>query len=245
MIKFLTLMLFLFVSSNNSKLLIIGHRGAKGHVAENTLASIKKALELGADGVEIDVFRCSSGEIVLFHDQQLDALTNGSGLIENKSLAELKRLKVLGTNEKIPTLDEIFKIIDKNTFLNIELKGSNTAKMSLEIVKKQIEKNKILHENILFSSFDWKELEKLRKFDEKIKIALITENNPLLAIEPALKLKAVAINPSFKKLNKKIVEKIFASGLKVYTWTVNKKNEIDKIKKLGVSGIITDYPDRI
>ena len=76
-----------------SRPLIIGHRGAKGHVAENTIASIEKAIDLGADGVEIDVFRCLSGEIVVFHDKTLDKLSNGVGSIEEKSLTELKELK--------------------------------------------------------------------------------------------------------------------------------------------------------
>ena len=242
---FLTFLL-IFVSSNSqSEHLVIGHRGAKGHTAENTLASIKKAMELGADGIEVDVFRCLTGEIVLFHDKKLDRLTNGTGMIESKSLEELKKLKVLESNEGIPTLNEVFEIIDNNTFLNIELKGSNTAKLSLEIVKEQINNNKILHKNILFSSFNWKELEDLRKIDDNIKIALVTENDPLDAIEPALTLKAVAINPSYKTLNKNVVDEIFKAGLKIYTWTVNNKNQIDKMKKLGVNGIITDYPERV
>tara|TARA_B100001175_G_scaffold35301_1_gene25691 strand:- start:156 stop:899 length:744 start_codon:yes stop_codon:yes gene_type:complete len=242
---FLAFFLILFNSSNQSKQLVIGHRGAKGHVAENTLKSIKKAMQLGADGIEIDVFRCLSGEIVLFHDKKLDKLTNGTGLIENTSLEELKKLKVLGTNQQIPTLNEVFDVIDNKTFLNIELKGSNTAKLSLEIVKQQINNNGFLKKNILFSSFNWEELKDLRKLDGNIKIALITEDDPLLAIKPALNLRAVAINPSHKTLNKKVVEKIFSAGLKIYTWTVNNKKQIYKMKKLGVNGIITDYPERV
>ena len=242
---FLVFFLVFFNSTNQSKQLVIGHRGAKGHLAENTLESIKKAMQLGADGIEIDVFRCLSGEIVLFHDEKLDKLTNGKGLIENTSLEELKKLKVMGTNHQIPTLNEVFDIIDNKTFLNIELKGSNTAKLSLEIVKQQINNNGFVKENILFSSFNWEELKGLRKLDDHINIALITEDDPLLAINPALNLKAVAINPSHKKLNKKVVDKIFSAGLKIYTWTVNNKNQIDKMKKLGVNGIITDYPERV
>lgn len=240
-----TIAMFIFISSNQSKQLVIGHRGAKGHVAENTLASIKKAMDLGADGIEIDVFRCKTGEIVVFHDKKLDKLTDGKGLIENKSLMELKKLKVLGTNEQIPTLNEVFEVIDNKTFLNIELKGSNTAKLSLEIVKEQLNNNKIFPQNILFSSFNWKELEDLRKLDARIRIALVTGNDPLLAIDPALKLNAVAINPSHEKLNKKVINKIFKAGLKVYTWTVNDKDDIRKMKKLGVNGIITDFPEKI
>ena len=240
-----TIAMFIFISSNQSKQLVIGHRGAKGHVAENTLASIKKAMDLGADGIEIDVFRCKTGEIVVFHDKKLDKLTDGKGLIENKSLMELKKLKVLGTNEQIPTLNEVFEVIDNKTFLNIELKGSNTAKLSLEIVKEQFNNNKIFPQNILFSSFNWKELEDLRKLDARIRIALVTGNDPLLAIDPALKLNAVAINPSHEKLNKKVINKIFKAGLKVYTWTVNDKDDIRKMKNLGVNGIITDFPEKI
>ena len=118
---FLVFFLVFFNSTNQSKQLVIGHRGAKGHLAENTLESIKKAMQLGADGIEIDVFRCLSGEIVLFHDEKLDKLTNGKGLIENTSLEELKKLKVMGTNQQIPTLNEVFDVIDNKTFLNIEL----------------------------------------------------------------------------------------------------------------------------
>ena len=233
---FLTFFLIFFSSISQSKLLVIGHRGAKGHVAENTLVSIKKAIELGADGIEIDVFRCLSGEIVLFHDKKLDKLTNGTGLIEQTTLNDLKKLKVLGSNEQIPTLNEV---------LEIELKGRNTAKLSLEIVKNYIKNEKIISKNILFSSFDWEELKDLRDLDSKVNIALVTENNPLDAIEPALNLQAIAINPTHKKLNKKVVEQIFNAGLKIYTWTVNDDKQIEKMKQLGVNGIITDYPERI
>jgi len=242
---FLSFLFIFFSSITQSDQLVIGHRGAKGHIAENTLVSIKKAIELGADGVEIDVFLCKSGEIVVFHDKKLDYLTNGKGLIESKTLSELKKLRVLGTNEQIPTLNEVFDIIDKNTFLNIELKGSNTAKSSLDIVKEQLNNNKVLYNNILFSSFNWEELQDLRDLDSKIKIALVTGKDPLMAIGPALKLGAIAINPTYKKLNKKVIEEIFKAGLKVYTWTVNDKEDIKRMKKLGVNGIITDFPERI
>lgn len=70
--------------------LIIGHRGAKGHIAENTLPSISKAMALGVDGIEIDVFVCKTGELVVFHDKSLDRLTDGVGLIEELTLEEIQ-----------------------------------------------------------------------------------------------------------------------------------------------------------
>ena len=100
--------------------LIIGHRGAKGHVAENTLPSVAKAMELGVDGIEIDIFLCKSGELVVFHDKKLDRLTNAQGYIESLEYDSIKRISVLG-QYKIPTLDEVLELIDGKVFLNIEL----------------------------------------------------------------------------------------------------------------------------
>ena len=242
--KLLMVLFFSIGISGQETILNIGHRGAMGHEPENTLASIKKAIDLGADGFEIDVFKCLSGEIVLFHDKHLDKLTNGEGLVENKSLTDLKKLSVLGTENKIPTLEEVLNIINKQIFLNIELKGKNTAKASLELVEKFINQKKISSQNILFSSFNWNELEKLRELNSDVKIALITENDPLLAIETAKKLKAFAINPNYKDLNKKNIKIIHNNDFKIYTWTVNKKRDISKMKLLKVDGIITDFPDR-
>jgi glycerophosphoryl diester phosphodiesterase len=243
-LKFPLIILFIITSYSQNDILNIGHRGAKGYVAENTIESIQEAIRLGADGIEIDVFRCKSGEIVLFHDKTLEKLTNGKGKVENKTLTELKKLKVLDSQYSIPTLDEVLKSIGREIFLNIELKGSNTSLRSYELVKKYINQNKINPKNILFSSFNWKELEKLRKLSNDISIALITEDDPLLAINSAKELNAVAINPNFKDLNTEVIRKIKNAGFDIYTWTVNKREDIEKIKKLNVNGIITDYPDR-
>jgi glycerophosphoryl diester phosphodiesterase len=241
--KKIILIVFIMSScySNERNILNIGHRGAKGHIAENTLASIKKAIDLGADGVEVDVFKCLSGEIVVFHDKSLDKLTNGIGLIEEKTLEELKELRVLDSQEQIPTLLEVIESIGEDVFLNIELKGRNTAEGSLDLVKKHITKS----DNILFSSFNWDELKDLRKLDSEIKIALITRENPLLAINPALSLNAIAINPSYKSLNKNNTSEIYKAGLKIYTWTVNDTVQISEMINLGVHGIITDFPEKI
>ena len=244
MIRIVFFMFFSLLLNSQESILNIGHRGAKGHITENTIASIHKAIELGADGIEIDVFLCKSGEIVLFHDKTLEKLTNGYGNIEDKNLEELRKLKVLNSSYSIPTLEEVLKSIDKDVFLNIELKGRNTAQGSLDLIRKYIRKNKIELNNILFSSFNWKELKDLRSLSNKVQLALITEEDPLLAIDFAIQLNAVAINPNYKDLNKKNISKINEKGLKIYTWTVNSKIQIDRLKALNVNGIITDYPDR-
>src|SRR5688572_831776 len=89
-----------------SAIKIIGHRGAAGLVFENTLASIQKALDLGVEIIEIDVWQTTDGEIVVFHDAYLDRLTETNGFITETSYQELKNIP-LKNGDKIPTLKEV------------------------------------------------------------------------------------------------------------------------------------------
>ena len=242
--KLLLILSFFSCSSPNKDPLIIGHRGAMGHVTENTIPSIKKAIELGVDGIEIDVFRCKSGEIVVFHDKKLDRLTNSSGYIEDLSYDSINKIKVMG-KYRIPQLLEVIDILPNEIFLNIELKGEETSQKVNEIVTEFINRTESKLDRFIISSFNWKELEKFRLFNSKIPIAVLTDTSPLNAISVAKKLNAVAINPNYKLLNKNTANEIKKEGLKIFPYTVNSLSDIDKMKTLGVDGIITDYPERI
>ena len=242
--KLLLILSFFSCSSPNKDPLIIGHRGAMGHVTENTIPSIKKAIELGVDGIEIDVFKCKSGEIVVFHDKKLDRLTNSSGYIEDLSYDSINKIKVMG-KYRIPQLIEVIDILPNEIFLNIELKGEETAKKVNEIITEFINRTESKLDRFIISSFNWKELEKFRLFNSKIPIAVLTDTSPLNAISVAKKLNAVAINPNYKLLNKNTVNEIKKEGLKIFPYTVNSLNDIDKMKTFRVDGIITDYPERI
>ena len=132
------------------KTLKFGHRGAKGYLAENTIESIQKALKLGVDGIEIDVHKCKSGELVVFHDFTLDRLTNGIGEIATFTLQELKELFIL-KQFKIPTLIEVLEVINKKCILNIELKGINTAEETVKTIESYIENQHWNYNNFLVS----------------------------------------------------------------------------------------------
>jgi glycerophosphoryl diester phosphodiesterase len=223
---------------------IIGHRGAKGHVAENTLPSVAKAIELGVDGIEIDVFLCQSGELVVFHDKTLDKLTDSQGYIEDLSLDTIRKINVLG-GYKIPTLEEVLELIDGKVFLNIELKGSGTGEPTNKLLTLLLKKKKWKADQFIISSFNWKELKLFHGLNQEVPIAVLTDADPLDAMPIAQELKAQAINPSFKALNKKNVKKIQQAGYKVIPYTINKPKDIQKILSLKVDGIITDYPERV
>lgn len=226
------------------KPIIIGHRGAMGHETENTLVSIQKAIDMGVDMIEIDVFKIKSGEIVVFHDDTVERLTDGEGSIESYTLSDLKKLTVEG-GHKIPTLKEVLDVMEAKTLLNIELKGANTAKDVNTIVKAYVADMGWELNDFIISSFKWDELKKMRKVNPSIPIAVLTGKEPLEAIPVAKDLGATAINPNFKTLSLEVANEIRDAGFKIYTWTVNEPNDINDMKRIAVDGIITNYPERV
>ena len=227
-------------------ILRIGHRGSKGYVAENTLESIKHAILLGVNGIEIDVFKCLSGELVLSHENNLKRLTGKSGQLEKLTLGELKKFLVVG-KYKIPTLKDVLTIIETPLFVNIELKGLNTAQATSKIITNLSKSTSWRLENFIISSFNWNELEQFRSIDKNTPVGVLLSNSMSIneAIEFGKKINAQAIHPNFKLLNEKTVKKIKNNGFKIYTWTVNSKDDINYMKKLKVDGIISDFPDKI
>ena len=224
----------------------IGHRGSKGYIAENTLESINHAILLGVDGIEIDIFKCLSGELVLSHENDLKRLTGKSGQLEKLTLNDLKKFLVVG-KYKIPTLKDVLTIIETPLFVNIELKGLNTAQATSEIIKDLSKNTSWSLENFIISSFNWNELEQFRSIDKNTSVGVLVSKSMSIneAIEFGKKINAQAIHPNFKILNDKTVKKIKNNGFKIYTWTVNNEDDINFMKKLQVDGIISDYPDRI
>ena len=245
-IKSIILIFFVIIMACNESpnVLVIGHRGAKGHAPENTISSIKKAIELGVDGIEIDVFRCASGELVVFHDKLVDKLTDGKGYIEEISLDSIKKLNVMG-DEKIPTLNEVLDLIDGKVFLNIELKGSNTSFLTHQLLNEYFNSTNWSRNKVFISSFDWNELRAFYQLNKDVRIAVLTDDDPLDAIPIAKDLEAFAINPNYKLLTESNVSKIKSENILIYTWTVNNIKDINKMKRLGVDAIISDFPEKI
>ncbi|ADF54516.1 glycerophosphodiester phosphodiesterase [Zunongwangia profunda] len=216
----------------------IGHRGAKGHVAENTLESIKKAMLLKVDMIEIDVHLCKTGELVVIHDEELGNTTSGNGVVSDKSLAQIKSFR---TREgyQIPTLSEVLELIQDKVILNIELKGEGTAEPVLKCLQKFPESK------ILISSFSFNELMSLRSLNPEIPVAVLTENDLSMAFLQARHLKAFSIHPYYKMVTRDFIADCHRNDIKVYVWTVNKPEKIKKLKSLDVDGIFSDFPDRL
>lgn len=226
------------------KPLKIGHRGAKAYVAENTIESIKKALEMNVDGIEIDVHTCASGELVVFHDFTLDRMTNGQGEVSKHTLSELKQLKVKD-QFSIPTLEDVLKTIDRKCMLNIELKGKDTAVGTCNVIDKYMNDYRWTIEDFIISSFQYHELEKVNTIHSNLRLGVLTKASVADALEFANTINAYAIHPNFALLTKQNVKHAQKENYKVMTWTVNDHETIQRMTTYGVDAIISDNPDRL
>ena len=216
----------------------IGHRGAKGHVAENTLASFQKAMELGVDGIELDVHLSLDEKVMVIHDDTIDRTTSGKGLVNDFYSSDLKAFG-------IPTLDAVFELVNRKCFINVELKTSETADKVVELIEKYVSEKNWDYADFIVSSFDWNALQRVSFLNDKIQIGVLTNTDLDLALTFAKFIKAYSIHPYHHLLTKENVVQMQSKNFKVYPWTVNEPEDIIFVKSLNVNGIITDFPDRV
>ena len=222
----------------------IGHRGAKGHLAENTLASFQKAIDLGVDGIELDVHLSRDGAIIVIHDETVDRTTNGKGAVVSHSLDTLKTYRIDHQFE-LPTLNEVFDLVNRKCLINVELKAGETAKPVVDLIEKYVLEKGWQYTDFLISSFDWIALEKVRALHDEIPLGVLTSTDLNLAIQFAKILKAETVHPYFHLLTAENVEAMQNENLKVFAWTINEFEDLQRIKSFGVDGIITDFPERL
>ena len=225
-------------------MLKIGHRGAKAYEIENTLISFQKALDIQVDGIELDVHLSTDNEIMVFHDETVDRLTNGKGSINSFTVSELKKLLINNT-ETIPTLREVLDLIDRKCLINIELKSYEVTEGVVHLLEEYVKNKNWKYDDFLVSSFDWNALQQVAFLNDEIPIGILTETNLDLALAFAKFIQAKSIHPYFHLLTKENTAQIQANGLQVFPWTVNEIKDNEKIKSYNVNGIITDFPDRI
>jgi len=234
--------------NSEKKFLVIAHRGASSIAPENTLKAFKKAIELKADCIEFDVHKSKDGEIVIMHDANTFRATGRSGLIKEMTLEEL-RLLDCGDGEKIPTLRELVRLAKGKIGLNCEVKVRGIAEQIIKILN---EEDSL--ETTIISSFKHDVLLKIQKLEPQIKLASLEPTRTgwikswlsrKKLIRVAIKNKFYAINPFFKLVNEKFINKAHNNNLKVFPWTVNSDSAIMKLINLGVNGIITNDVEKV
>ncbi len=241
------LFLFCMLTQLPAQIMVTGHRGAAGHAPENTLASIRKALEMGADRIEIDVQQSKDGVVVILHDKTLKRTTNGKGYVRNKTFAELSALVALAEfaasfpNEKIPTLEEALILINGKAKFVIEIKDGNAYYPDIEqhivalIHQYKAEKWCIVH------SFNDAALAKVHEIDANIVLHKLFVAGLGRDLKKWDYVQEFSVNEHFA--TKKIIAKVHKLGKKINVWTVNDKAKMESLIKMGVDGIITNFPD--
>jgi len=218
-------------------MLIFAHRGASATEPENTLRSFKKAEEVGVDGIELDVRQSKDGQIVVFHDRTLHRLFGIDKEVSDLTVAELKEIS---KTREIPTLEEVLNNIHSD--LNIEIKVRGIEDKVLSIIKNFPHK-------VLISSFYPGVLKKIRALDGNIHLGLnflkeeLTIESVISFLVRKVKLHSIHVEDKYISSATVILLRLLAKD--VYVWTVNSREEYGRMKKLGVDGIFTDYPELI
>lgn len=232
-------------------MLIIAHRGASGYAPENTLAAVKLALEQKCDGIEIDVQLTKDNEIVVCHDWDVDRTTDGTGKIKDLTLKEIKKLDAGSwfdkrfKGEKIPLLEEVLQLVPNSIFLNIEIKAKATDERGLEKKVADILRKYDRINNTVISSFNHYSLKRAKEVLPDIKIGILYEAYIIKPVEYILDNfeDMYSLHPCCDYVGEEFVKVVKESNLKIYVWTVNDTSTADWLNKLGIEGIITNYPD--
>lgn len=226
----------------------IGHRGACGYAPENTLASIRKALEMGVHGFEFDIQMSRDGHPVVIHDDTLERTTNGLGLVLDHTLEQLQQLEAgdkQHPGERIPTLTQVLDLVDKRCRLFIELKSDLATEPVVRILRHYIKHMGWHYEQLFVCSFDHLQLTTVRTLEPSLRTCALIAGIPVSLAAIASEAHAWALNPCIHHINQGMVDDAHRRGLRVITWTADHPADIAKARSLGVDGIISNYPDRI
>lgn len=223
---------------------IIGHRGAAGLAPENTLLSIRKALEIGVDAIEFDVFCLPTGEVVLMHDTTVTRTTSGEGWVHSYTFEELRNLDA-GQGQCVPTLSEALTVINGHTMVNIELKGPATARPVADIITKHLAMPAWSSEKFMVSSFNYRELRDFKEYMPQIAIGALEGGVPLGLAAAAQEVGAIVLSLNHEHTSSEFVADAHGRGLKVFVYTVNELPILRYLQRIGVDGIFTNYPDRM
>ncbi len=217
----------------------VGHRGAAGHVAGNTLASITKALALGVDFVEIDVRATRDGYPVVFHDRRVDGTTDGSGAVIELTREEMVRLRT-ADGQPIPTLDEALACINNRVGLMLDIKSPGIVKR----VWASVTGNKFVRP-VIYASFLHAELLAVKRLASGAHTMALLDSAPVHPTAFARDAEVTHVGLGIDCLTGEFVGALQRDGLRVFVYTVNEPSDIAWVRSLGVDGIISDFPERI
>ena len=228
---------------------IFAHRGASGYAPENTLEAFRLAMDMGADGFELDVHMSRDGQLVVIHDDTVDRTTDGTGLVKELTLAELQALDACNGMEAyrgatIPTLGEVFDLVrDTKHIVNVEVKTDDWFYPGIEEACLALAKEKGMEDRVIYSSFNHHTLIKIRELKPDAKLGLLFGDIMFKPWEYAKQLPVDYLHPMKMNIHRPgFAEATYAAGYGINMWTINDRETMLLCLKHG-AGIITNYPD--
>ncbi len=227
------------------------HRGASAYAPENTMEAFRKAVELCADGIELDVQLSKDGKVVVIHDETLARVSNSDGYVKDFTLEELKELNVSKTMPEysptsIPTLREVLQLLrDTKLQLNIELKTGVFFYESIEEKVIELVEKYGMQDRVWYSSFNHYSLKRVKELRPDARCGVLYCDGIWQPSEYAKCMGMEALHPAFHNLQyPNVIEECRERGLRIHTWSVNKSRDMEYCAKVGVDALITNYPDK-
>ncbi|WP_053216179.1 glycerophosphodiester phosphodiesterase [Guptibacillus hwajinpoensis] len=253
---------------NTNKLANVAHRGASGHAPEHTIPSYKLGDEMKGDYIEIDLQMTKDGELIAMHDESVDRTTNGTGLVKDYTLEEIKQLDAGSWfNEKypekakksyeglqVPTLEEVIQTFGKDARYYIETKSPEVYPGMEKELLRVLEKYKLTGVNersskVLIQSFSKESLLKMEDLNPNLPLVQLISYKEQATISDEelneLTEYAVGVGMSYTKIDEDYVQQVRNAGLHIHPYTVNEKEDMERLLDWGVTGMFTNYPDRL
>ena len=231
---------------------IFAHRGFSGKYPENTMLAFEKAVEIGVDGIELDVHLTKDNEIVIIHDEDIKRTCDGEGLVKDMTLEELRKFDASATFRGqygfcgIPTLREYFELVkDTPIITNIELKTGVYEYHTIEQRVIDMVREFGLSEKIIFSSFNHFTVKRCEEIAPEIKRGFLTGDWLYDFGKYTAERNVQCCHPWHVSLSEDVIKEMHDAGCEINTWTVNEYEDIKKLSAWGVDSLIGNFPDRM
>lgn len=226
---------------------VIGHRGAAAIAPENTVASLRAALDAGAAWIEFDVRLTADGQPVLLHDATLDRTTDATGPLSDIGFDALRALDAGSwfddrfRGEPVPTLDEALDVLGNHTVAVVELKTGHENERDLPVAVANVLGSR--RGRFLVTAMHWAPLDRFRAACGDIPIALsLSATDRRDPIEAARRMGAVAIHPYHRRVDRAFVDRAHRAGLAVRPYTLNTVAQFAWAAEMAVDAFFTDDP---
>jgi glycerophosphoryl diester phosphodiesterase len=232
----------------SGRMLLGGHRGNPDEFPENTLASFRSAIELGVDVIELDVHRSEDGGLPVIHDHLLDRTTNGSGLVRDHTMAELKRFDAGSwkdpsfTGERIPSLDEVLALAKGKVGVAIEIKNLPLPYPGIEDAVVQTVRGAGMVGDVVVISFDHRSVKRIAELDPQILTGVLEAARPVDILRVMDDAEADVFCPHWGSIEPETAGELHAAGKLIGVWTVDDAFSLAWSKALPANAIYTNKP---